>query len=303
MLVAPCHFNAFAKPLRFLRLLFLSAFVSVHASPQDQPSNSARSIEELKIRAESGDADAQHHLSDFLSQRDSRTPDYDTAVNWLRQHAGRNQPDALCLLGVLYEHGQGLPRDYAKAAENYGAAALLGNDCAQNNLASLYQHGQGVPKDLKKAMELYLASARQGNPIAQCNLASLYFTGSGVPRDLSEAARWFRSAAERRYPAAQHNLAVLYFQGLGVPVDYVEALAWERSAADQGYSEAEAGLAYLYETGKAVPLDYVAAFAWYSRASSHGERAASERRKSLSHRMTHNQLEEASALFFQPPQK
>lgn len=296
MLVAPRHFNSCAKPSLVFRLLFLCACLNTRVFPQDQPSNPVLSIEQLKTRAESGDLGAQHQLSDFLSQRDSRTRGYDTAVNWLRQHAGRNQPDTLCLLGFLYEHGRGLPRNDAKAAENYEAAALLGNDCAQNNLASLYQYGHGVPKNLGKAMELYLASARQGNPVAQCNLASLYFTGAAVPRDLSEAARWFRAAAEQRYPAAQHNLAVLYFKGLGVPVDYAEALAWERLAADQRYPEAETGLAYLYETGIGVPLDYVAAFAWYSRASGHGERAASERCKSLSRRMTHRQLDEASAL-------
>jgi len=98
-------------------------------------------------------------------------------------------------------------------------------------------------------------------------------------------------------PSAQHHLAVLYFKGLGVPVDCAEALAWEPLAADQRYPDAETGLAYVYETGIGVSLDYVAAFAWYSRASAHDERAPSERRKSLSRRMTHRQLDEASALF------
>jgi uncharacterized protein len=289
------HPNSLAKPWMALCILFLCTCLSLSASPQE--SNPIPSIAELKIRAESGDAVAQHHLFNFLSQRDYHTAGYDIALNWLCRLAARNQPDALYLLGFLYEHGHGLRRDYAKAAENYQAAALLGHDSAQNNLASLYQHGQGVPKSMDKAMELYLAAARHGNAVAQCNLASLYFMGSDVPRDLSEAARWFRVAAEQHYPAAQHNLAVLYFKGLGVPVDYDEALAWERSAADQRYPQAETSLAYAYETGKGVPLDYVAAFAWYSRASADGEPVATERRKSLSPRMTHRQLDQASVLF------
>jgi TPR repeat protein len=294
MLIPLRRSNSLAKPSVVLCILSLCRCFC--ASPQQEQSKAIPSIAEVRTRAESGDALAQHYLFDFLSQRDSRTAGYDIALDWLRRLAAGNQPDALYHLGFLYEHGHGLRRDYAKAAESYQTAGLLGNDSAQNNLASLYQHGQGVPRSVGKAMELYLASARHGNPIAQCNLASLYFIGSDVPRDLSEAARWFRAAAEQHYPAAQHNLAVLYFKGLGVPADYAEALAWERLAADQRYPEAEAGLAYVYETGKGVPLDYAAAFAWYSRASAHGNRAASERLKSLSRSMTHRQLDEASAL-------
>src|SRR5215470_6813986 len=286
--------HSFAKPT--IVFCLLCACLGFSASSQEHKSKPIVSIVELRTRAESGDTLAQHDLFKFLSQQDSYAPGYDIALDWLRRLTLDNHPDALYFLGFLYEHGHGLRRDYAKAAENYQAAALLGNHFAQNNLASLYQHGQGVPKSVGKAMELYLASARHGNPIAQCNLASLYFIGSDAPRDLSEAARWFRAAAEQHYPAAQHNLAVLYFKGLGVPVDYAEALAWERLAADQHYPEAETGLAYVYETGKGVPLDYVAAFAWYSRASLHGDRAASERLKLLSHLMTHRQLNEGSAL-------
>ena len=286
--------NSLAKPWIFLGFL-LCTCLSRSASPQE--SNPIHDIAELRIRAESGDSVAQHRLFNFLSQRDSQTAGYDIALNWLGGLALRNQPDALYLLGFLYEHGHGLRKDYAKAAENYQAAALLGHDSAQNNLASLYQHGRGVPKSIDKAMQLYLAAAGHGNAIAQCNLASLYFIGSDLPRDFSEAARWFHAAAKQHYPAAQHNLAVLYFKGLGVPMDYAEALAWERSAADQHYPQAETSLAYAYETGKGVPLDYVAAFAWYSRASADGEPVATERRKSLSSRMTHRQLEQASALF------
>lgn len=100
----------------------------------------------------------------------------------------------------------------------------------------------------------------------------------------------------RKRAIPQVNTTLPYFKGLGVPMNYAEALTWERLAADQGYPDAEADLGYAYETGKAVSLDYIAAFAWYSRASSHGDRRASERRKSLSRLMTHKQLAEANAL-------
>jgi TPR repeat protein len=288
-----------AETLIIFFAFFLTSSPALSSPPRGQSSNSPAPITEAISRAESGDSSAQRYLQTFLADSDPTIPGYAAAVTWLRTNAAENPP-LLCLLGFLYEHGHGLPQNYAKAFENYQAAARLGNGCGQNNLASLYQHGLGVSKNLGKAAELYLASAKQGNPVAQCNLAELYFTGSGVPRDLSEGVRWFRAAAERGYPAAQHNLAVLYFKGLGVPMNYAEAVIWERLAADQGFPDAEAGLGYIYETGKGVSLDYVAAFAWYSRASAHGDRRASERCKSLSHLMTHKQLDEAKGLFSKP---
>ena len=167
---------------------------------------------------------------------------------------------------------------------------------AANNLASLYQHGQGIPKDLTKALEWYLVAAQKAEPVAQCNLATMYYYGYGTPRDYALAAKWFRAAAELGEADAQHNLGVLYYKGLGIPSDYVEAAHWERLAAQQGQPRAETELAYLYESGKGVQLDYVAAYTWYSRAIASGDRKSTELRKSLSHRMTRKQLDEANAL-------
>src|SRR5262249_24281566 len=239
--------------------------------------------------ADFGDISAQQKLFDFLSQGDPTAGGYDQALSWLRATASRDDPGARFLLGYLYEHGRGVPRDYVKAAENYEAAASQGHSSAQSNLAVLYRHGLGVPMDLAKAFRLNLAAAEQGNPIAQWNVGHFYYEGIGMPRNFAEAARWFRAAAELSDPMAQYDLGILYYRGLGVSLDYTEAARWILSAAKQGNVHAQSTLGYLYETGKGVPLDYVAAYTWYSRAIARGDRTASERCKSLSHLMTHKQ--------------
>jgi hypothetical protein len=283
---------ALFSPFCFVLLFVIP--VSLAASRQPQ-ANSTASVAELASRANSGDVSAQRQLAQFLLHSNPTVQGYDVAIACLHSLASRNIPQARFLLGYLYEHGQGLPRNYAKAAENYLAAALQGHAIAQNNLASLYERGLGVPKNSGKAFELYLASAQQGNPIAQCNLASMYYTGSSVPRNFSEAARWFRAAAELGYPDAQHDLAVFYLKGFGVSADYREGLRWERLAAQQGYAIAETGLAYLYETGMGVPLDYVTAYTWYSRAVSAGDHSGVNRLENLSHLMTRKQILQAKA--------
>ena len=40
-------------------------------------------------------------------------------------------------MGVLYQNGQGLPRDYTQAAQWYDRAARQGHAIAQANLANL----------------------------------------------------------------------------------------------------------------------------------------------------------------------
>jgi uncharacterized protein len=88
----------------------------------------------------------------------------------------------------------------------------------------------------------------------------------------------------------------LYYKGLGVPIDYKEAARWKGPAAQQGDPDAQVDLGFLYESGQGVPLDYVTAYLWYSRAMAAGVKVAAERRKSLTHILTVEQLKQAQAL-------
>jgi uncharacterized protein len=292
-------------------LLLATVFVnvqSIYAAPQSgegsqqvaqQSANT--SFSKLQSQAEQGDAVAQYNLAQSYLRKGANSAgptneDYQSAIKWLRASKAQGDADAEFLLGYLYEHGQGLARDYAKAAENYGAAALQGHSTAENNLASLYQHGQGVPKSTDKAFKWYLASARHGNPVGQCNLATLYYLGAGIPRDYKEAARWFRAAADSGSAEAQNSLGVSYYKGLGVKLDYGEAARWLRLAARQGLPSAETNLAYMYEQGVGLPLDYVAAYTWYSRAVVAGDASGADRRKQISRLMTSKQIDEATSL-------
>lgn len=297
MCAALARSSCLFRSLLILSCLFVDSLLSPTARPGAQILNSPSSIAELRARAESGDSAAAQDLVNFLLQADALAPGYDIAQAWVRSWTSRNDASAQFLVGYFYEHGRGVPRDYAKAAESYQRAALQGHAMAQNNLANLYFHGLGVHKDTAKAFRLVLAAAHQKNPIAEWNLGLAYCEGKGTPRDFSEAARWFRAAAELGYPNAQHDLAVLYLNGLGVPADYPKAVRWLCLAAQQGDHNAETDLGYLYETGKAVPLNYVAAYAWYSRTAAAGQSLASERLQSLSHLMTQKQRNQANSFF------
>ena len=295
-MVAPLRRSTRFFPLFVLLLVSLLAPSRCLSAPRSQQEASALSVEELKARADSGDSPARFQLAQFLLTANPSASGFELAVTWLRSAVAENTPYYEFILGYLYEHGRGVPRDYSAAARYYEAASLRGYAPAQNNLGSLYQHGLGVQKDLSKAFELYLASARQADPFAQCNLALMYYKGYGAARDEAEALLWFQAAADQDEPAAQYYLGFFYFKGIGVSMDHKVAAHWITLAAENGYAAAMHDLAYLYERGKGVPLDYVSAYAWYSHAVAAGDASSVECLRNLSQIMTRRQIEQADSL-------
>lgn len=80
-----------------------------------------------------------------------------------------------------------------------GRTEPMSNDAASlNDLGVRYPKGEGVPQDFAQAAECYRRAAQQDLPVAHYNLATLIEQGHGVAQDLAEAARLCRIAAERR---------------------------------------------------------------------------------------------------------
>jgi hypothetical protein len=118
------------------------------------------------------------------------------------------------------------PKDLAKVAVFYRKAADKGDVAAQFNLGIMYDHGMGVPQDYAQAVLWYRKAAEQGFASAQYNLGVAYHEGQGVPQDYVQAAAWYRKAADQGDAAAQFNLGAAYFHGQGVPQDFAEAYSW-----------------------------------------------------------------------------
>jgi TPR repeat protein len=74
-----------------------------------------------------------------------------------------DNPVALTALAVKYEHAEGVARDYAKAADLYCRAALLGFADAQFALGWMYANGRGVSRDDGVAAYLFAMAAEQGH--------------------------------------------------------------------------------------------------------------------------------------------
>ena len=103
----------------------------------------------------------------------------------------------------------------------------------------MYDDGDGVPKDYQKAAQLFRLAAEQGDIEAQINIGDMYYYGDGVPLDYNEAVKWFRLSAEKGNSDAQYRLGFMYADGYGVIEDNVYALMWWYIASSNGNENAK----------------------------------------------------------------
>lgn len=161
------------------------------------------------------------------------------AVEELKPLVELGYPPALYHQASLYENGQGVQRDQAKAFELYQRAANRGIAEAQFALAQMYLEGRGCSKDTTQGFEYTRRAADKGLAAAQYNLAVMFQKGEVITQSYRNAAIWYEDAAMQNFALAQFNLALLYFDGLGVTKNLEMSYIWNRVAAFNGYEPAE----------------------------------------------------------------
>gem|GEM_PF-3086413 len=105
--------------------------------------------------------------------------------------------------------------DWDSAFKTFQPLAEQGDAVAQNNIGIMYFHGQGVPKDERKAFEWLNKAAQQGDADAQDALFAMYYEGKGVKQDRAKAEAWLRKAAAQGLSRAQKTLKELFGDGKG----------------------------------------------------------------------------------------
>jgi len=129
--------------------------------------------------------------------------------------------------------------NYQELAKKLSVLAEKGDAKSQYHLGVLYNDGKGVEKDYAQAASWYLKAAQQGHPKAQLYLGLLYQNGHGVQRDYKKAALCFTKSAEQGEQKAQYYLGTLYNKGLGVVKNTELAVSWLEKSAQQGNINAQ----------------------------------------------------------------
>jgi|SRR6266478_9585962 TPR repeat protein len=179
------------------------------------------------------------------------------------------------LLGLIYERGLLVPRDFSATKSWMLKSAEQGYVPAQEAMGEMYLinvRDNGPIRDYGDADRWLRLAATQGNADAQFWLGTGYERGWFGTIDYREALKWLRKAADQGLPNAQLSLGQMYEDGEGVRESDSLAASWYRKAADHfsgvgGVWEAEVQLAYLYRDGR-LGKDYTQAYMWFAIVSS-----------------------------------
>lgn len=114
---------------------------------------------------------------------------------------------AIVSLGIQQERGIGGEKDPVKAYSLYQRAAELGDGRAVNRLGELTEKGTGVAANPRQARALYEKSAAMGEPEAMINLARCYANGIGGRQDIAGARKLLARAAQAGSAEAKEILA------------------------------------------------------------------------------------------------
>ncbi|HDP24013.1 MAG TPA: sel1 repeat family protein [Deltaproteobacteria bacterium] len=90
--------------------------------------------------------------------------------------------------------------------DEYLHKASTGDVDAQYNLGILYYHGEGIPKNYEEALKWFLLAAEQDDADAQYNLGFMFGRGEGVPKDRDKSMTWFKRAAQQGHESAKEVL-------------------------------------------------------------------------------------------------
>jgi Sel1 repeat len=129
--------------------------------------------------------------------------------------------------------------DHAGAAKIVLSSAKAGNPIAQLRLAMLYEAGDGVPRDKKEAFAWYLRAAQAGEPGAQSEVGGYYEEGDGVPENWPVAAQWYQQSAGQGWMKGEFALGRCYEFGMGVPQNRQNAVYWFKKAGAQGVGQGD----------------------------------------------------------------
>ena len=255
--------------------LFIS---SKKANPKDTfPKSSIwqklKSAKLIRLPSYKGDAGEQLDIGTLCYNSEN----YQLALLWYWLAARQGHAEAQFLLGLLYEEGEIIGQDYAKAVRYFKRSAEQGFVLGQNNYAWMLIRGDGIEKNFEEGFRWYKLAAEQGFYKAQFVVGLAYFFGdwsSVAKQNFQEAVHWLRLSADQGDPDAQFNLGLMYLKGHGVSQDHEAGMDLIERASEHDHPAALYHLGLAYDLGDRVEPDDDYSNLNYEIAAEHGHSGA-----------------------------
>jgi TPR repeat protein len=178
-------------------------------------------------------------------------------VNALEAAAAAGDPMAQWQLGLMYESGEGVAQDKAKAfgyfaeiADQHADSAPKGteSDIVAHSFVKMgeyYREGlpeAGIAKDEEYSNKLILHAASYfGDADAQYKVGEMYLDPNELGDNPLQSARWLSLAARKGHAPAQAKLGDILFNGDGgLEANPVEGLMWLTIASRRAVDTADA---------------------------------------------------------------
>ncbi len=235
----------------------------------EEPETAAESEAEVDV-----DALFQEAMSINLSG------DHEAAMEIFMQLYEMGEGKGAEMIASMYERGEGVEQDYAKALEWNEKAGEMGSGRGYTNIGQMYENGNGVEQDYAKALEYYEKSTQTETPdFKGARYAGLlYENGNGVDADAAKAAEYYQMAAESGDITGAYLLGAMYEEGRGVDQSDEEAAKYYEMAASQSDNQQSADAAYalgkMYIEGRGVEADEEKGVEYLQQAASYAKREA-----------------------------
>jgi TPR repeat protein len=226
-----------------------------------------QTMKPLITSSQAGESNLGFRIALYCSEQKATMKDLALELGQIMEGARNGDPEAMDMLGYIYENGRCIEKRSAAAAVWYEKAANAGLPEAMNDIGYMYLNGIGVPRNDVAAANWFRKAAGLGNPEAMNNLGYMFTRGRGVKKNQAQAAIWYQRAANLGQPHGMKNLGHAYMYGLGLPQDQQLGKKWLLEAAEAGEPNAMYSIARMYEHGVGGVQDYGESARWYKKAS------------------------------------
>ena len=195
--------------LVWLVVLLLVSAAAVHLAAQEGDAVS-KWFEEVKVKAERGDAESQEKLAHLYVNGWGADKDADKAMRWLRKAAEQGRTSSQTELGTwlwlgrIVSQESKIEKNSAEAAVWFLRAVAKGDAQAILSIGTMYSQGEGVSQNLVEAYKWFDLAANSPEK-ADSDLLTPWpgdFLKSKSP-SIPEMASKARDAVARRMTAAQ----------------------------------------------------------------------------------------------------